>query len=94
MRIHVSVQTNHFFGNTNTQKTVATEKKPSHGRKAVFCVFVYWCIGAKKSQPYCTICNTIEREALHFFVEFVFCVRLFCQEEMRFCQKNKMKHSN
>jgi hypothetical protein len=42
MRIRVSVQTNHFFGNTNTQKTVAkekslcTEEKPS---------FVYLCIG-------------------------------------------------
>jgi hypothetical protein len=42
MRIHVSVQTNHFFGNTNTQKTVAkeknlrTEEKPS---------FVCLCIG-------------------------------------------------
>ncbi len=26
-------------------------KKPSHRRKTIFCVFVYWCIGAKKSQP-------------------------------------------
>ncbi len=42
MRIRVSAQTNHFFGNTNTQKTDAkeknlcTEEKPS---------FVYLCIG-------------------------------------------------
>ena len=42
MLIRVSVQTNHFFGNTNTQKTVAkekslrTEEKPS---------FVNLCIG-------------------------------------------------
>ncbi len=27
-------------------------KKPSHRRKTVFCVFVFLCIGAKKSQPY------------------------------------------
>ena len=42
MRIRVSVKTNHFFGNTNTQKMVAkekslrTEERPS---------FVYLCIG-------------------------------------------------
>jgi hypothetical protein len=42
MRIRVLVQTNHFFGNTNTQKMAAkeknlcTEEKPS---------FVYLCIG-------------------------------------------------
>jgi hypothetical protein len=53
MHIHVSVQTNHFFGNTNTLKMVAkeknlrTEEKPS---------FVYLCIGVsgqrnQKSQP-------------------------------------------
>jgi hypothetical protein len=42
MRIRVSIQTNHFFGNTITQKTVAkeknlrTEEKPS---------FVFLCIG-------------------------------------------------
>jgi hypothetical protein len=42
MRIRVLVKTNHYFGNTNTQKTVAkeknlcTEEKPS---------FVYLCIG-------------------------------------------------
>jgi hypothetical protein len=41
MRIHVSVQRNHLFGKTNTQKTVAevknlcTEEKP---------YFVYLCI--------------------------------------------------
>ncbi len=41
MCIHVSVQRNHLFGKTNTQKTVAkvknlrTEEKPS---------FVYLCI--------------------------------------------------
>ena len=27
-------------------------KEPSHRRKTVFCVFVYLCIRAKKSQPY------------------------------------------
>jgi hypothetical protein len=26
-------------------------KKPLHGRKTVFCVFEYRCIGAKKLQP-------------------------------------------
>jgi hypothetical protein len=26
-------------------------KKPLHRRKTIFCVFVYLCIGAKKSQP-------------------------------------------
>jgi hypothetical protein len=31
-------------------------KKPLHRRKTIFCVFVYWCIGAKKSQPY-TCCT-------------------------------------
>ncbi len=52
MCIRVSVQRNHLFGKTNTQKTVVkvknlcTEKKPS---------FVYLCIGAKKSQPYSDI---------------------------------------
>jgi hypothetical protein len=46
MRIHVSVQRNHFFCKTNTQKTVAkvknlrTEEKPSFVYLCV-CVFVY-----------------------------------------------------
>ncbi len=42
MRIHVSVQTNHFFGNTNTQKMVAKEKNLRTEDKPPF---VYLCIG-------------------------------------------------
>ncbi len=40
MRIHVSVQTNHFFGNINTQKMVAKEKNLRTEE-----YFVYLCIG-------------------------------------------------
>ncbi len=52
MRIRVSIQRNHLFCKTNTQKTVAkvkilcTEEKPS------FVYLCFLCIGAKKSQPY------------------------------------------
>ncbi len=42
MCIHVSVQTNHFFSNTNTQKTVAKEKTFAQKKKPSF---VCLCIG-------------------------------------------------
>ncbi len=42
MCIHVSVQTNHFFGNTNSQKTVAKEKNHHTEEKPSF---VCLCIG-------------------------------------------------
>ncbi len=44
MCIHASVQTNHFFGNTNTQKTVAKEKTfaQKKNRLLCVCVLVYW----------------------------------------------------
>ena len=42
MRIGVSVQTNYFFGNTNTQKTVAKEKRLRTEEKPSF---VNLCIG-------------------------------------------------
>ncbi len=41
MRIRVSVQTKHFFGNTNTQKMVAKEKNLCTEEKLSF---VYLCI--------------------------------------------------
>ncbi len=44
MRIRVSVQTNHFFGNTNTQKMAAKKKtfaQKKH-RLLCICVLVYW----------------------------------------------------
>jgi hypothetical protein len=40
MRIHVSVQTNHFFGNTNTQKTVAKEKTFTQKKNHLLCICV------------------------------------------------------
>jgi hypothetical protein len=40
MRIRVSVQTNHFFGNTNTQKTVAKEKNLRTEEKRLLCICV------------------------------------------------------
>ncbi len=66
MRIRVSVQTNHFFGNTNTQKTVAkeknlcTEEKPS---------FVYLCIGVSGQRNHSlSVCAMYVLHLLIFWV--------------------------
>ena len=40
MRIRVLVQTNHFFGNTNTQKTVAKEKTFAQKKNRLLCICV------------------------------------------------------
>ncbi len=56
MRIRVLVQTNHFFLFWQQKytkdgcegKNIRTEEKPCF----VYLCIVYWCIGAKKSQPY------------------------------------------
>ncbi len=51
MCIGVSVQRNHLFCKTSTQKTVAKVNNLCTEEKTIFCVFAYPCIGAKKSQP-------------------------------------------
>jgi hypothetical protein len=61
LRIRVSVQTNHFFGNTNTQKTAAKEKnlhtevKPS---------FMYLCSGVSVQRNHSLMSLTPTYEAI------------------------------